>query len=188
MPAVHLAPFEPIRHLAVVAAWLQKPHVAQWWGDPAQALAAVQAHPVAAEVIIEVDAQAVGFACWQTLTREELAEAGLSDLPSDLIDVDIMIGEPEQLGHGVGPAALGQLLTRLRAERVRIVLSDRIITSIESAEIVTAPDAKSANSYEQPDVVIARAFGDAEVVGGVVEVALPRMSVVAVTSTIGTGR
>jgi RimJ/RimL family protein N-acetyltransferase len=59
--------------------------------------------------------------CWQTPSREELVAAGLSDLPEDIVDVDILIGEPDLLGHGVGPAALGQLITRLRAEGVHIV-------------------------------------------------------------------
>jgi len=30
--------------------------------------------------------------------REELAAAGLEDLPEGLVDIDIMIGEPEALG------------------------------------------------------------------------------------------
>jgi aminoglycoside 6'-N-acetyltransferase len=71
--------------------------------------------------LIEVDARPVGFLCWQTPSREELAAAGLDDLPGDLVDVDILIGDPDVLGQGVGPAALRRLLARLRADGVRVV-------------------------------------------------------------------
>jgi aminoglycoside 6'-N-acetyltransferase len=37
-------------------------------------------------------------------------------LPDHLVDIDIMIGEPEALGRGVGPRALGLLLDRFRAD------------------------------------------------------------------------
>jgi len=119
--AVSLAPFEPGGGLPVVAAWLRQAHVARWWGDPAEAVAAIAGHPVATEAFIEVDSAPVGFVCWQTPSPEELAAAGLGDLPHDIIDVDIMIGDPGLLGRGVGPAALAQLLSRLRVDGVRLV-------------------------------------------------------------------
>jgi len=121
MPDVHLTAFDPDRDLPLVAAWLHRPHVAQWWGDPEQALAAVRHHPVATEALIKIDARPAGFVCWQTPPREELVAAGLSDLPADLVDVDILIGEPDALGQGIGAAALSQVLARLRDEGVRTV-------------------------------------------------------------------
>jgi hypothetical protein len=68
-----------------------------------------------------VDGQPIGFLCWQSPSPSELSEAGLSDLPSDLIDVDIMIGEPNALGLGVGPGALRLLFERLHDREVRLV-------------------------------------------------------------------
>ena len=121
MPEVQLSSFDPTRDLSMLAAWLRRPHVAQWWGDPEQALSAVRKHSVATGALIEADARPVGYLCWQTPSQEELAAAGLGDLPGDLVDVDIMIGEPDALGRGVGPEALSQLLTRLRADGVRVV-------------------------------------------------------------------
>jgi aminoglycoside 6'-N-acetyltransferase len=105
----------------LLAAWLRQADITRWWGDSAETLAAVLAHPVATEALIEVDAVPVGFICWRRLSPDELAAAGLSDLPADLIDVDIMIGESPFIGHGVGPAALAQLLARLRADGVPMV-------------------------------------------------------------------
>lgn len=116
MLTVSLAEFEPARHLRLVAEWLRQPHVARWWGDADAALAEIRAHSVATHAIIEAGGRPVGYLCWQTPSRTELAAAGLSDLPVDLVDVDIMIGVAECLGCGIGPEALAQLIVRLRAD------------------------------------------------------------------------
>ncbi len=121
MATVSLVPFEPGRHMPLVAEWLRQPHVARWWGDADTTLAEMAAHPVATEAIIELEGQAVGCVVWQTPTRAEMAEAGLDDLPADLVDIDIMIGVAERLGSGVGPEALLQLLARLKGEDVATV-------------------------------------------------------------------
>lgn len=120
MEGVTLAAFDRGRHLPVVTAWLHRPHVARWWGDPAAALAEIRQHAPTAEALIERDARPVGFLCWQVPTRRELAAAGLDDLPSDLVDIDVFIGEPDALGQGIGPAALMLLSDRLRANGVRL--------------------------------------------------------------------
>jgi len=66
--------------------------------------------------VIVADGDPVGYLCWQTPPQEELEEAGLTDLPEDLVDIDVMIGELEAVGQGVGPRAIGLLLDRLRAD------------------------------------------------------------------------
>jgi len=68
--------------------------------------------------LITADGRPVGYMCWQRPSREELEAAELTDLPEDLVDIDILIGEPEFLGRGVGPRALVLLLTRLHGEGV----------------------------------------------------------------------
>jgi aminoglycoside 6'-N-acetyltransferase len=68
--------------------------------------------------LITADARPVGYLCWQKPSREELEEAQLTDLPETLVDIDILIGEPDYLGCGVGPRALVVLLGRLRSEGV----------------------------------------------------------------------
>ncbi len=119
-PTVSLAPFQP-EHLGLVAGWLRQPDVARWWGDAAVALAEIRAHADGAQAIIEADGKPVGYLCWQTPSREELAAAGLAALPADLVDIDIMIGDAEWLGRGVGPEALAQLVARLQVEGVAMV-------------------------------------------------------------------
>jgi RimJ/RimL family protein N-acetyltransferase len=63
-----------------------------------------------------VDGRKVGIVLWQHPTREELDVAGLSDIPTSVIDVDIMIGEFDALGQGLGSSVI-----RLVAE---VALSD----------------------------------------------------------------
>jgi aminoglycoside 6'-N-acetyltransferase len=113
--SVELIPFDVAHDLPQLRVWLARPHVTRWWGDRDEALAAIRQHSPTAHALIAVDARPVGYLCWQSPLSEELAAAGLSDLPADLIDVDILIGEPDFVGRGIGPQALTLLLDRLRA-------------------------------------------------------------------------
>ncbi len=121
MPDVCLAAFDPGRDIPILVTWLARPHVARWWGDPAEALAASRRYPASNQAMIQVGTRPVGYACWGTPSPEELVSAGLDDLPTDLVDVDILIGEPDALGRGVGPTALRQLVARLHAGGVGVV-------------------------------------------------------------------
>lgn len=118
---VALASFDLRRDRELVTRWLDHPQVARWWGEPRRALAELLEHDADTVALIVVDGRSVGLLCWQVPTWEELRAAGLDDLPPDLVDVDIMIGEAEALGRGIGPAALERLFARLRDEGVRTV-------------------------------------------------------------------
>jgi len=118
MPQVELHGFRPEHDLALVSTWVGRPHVTRWWGEPDDALAKLRTHDAETVALISLDGRPVGLLCWQKPTSLELSQAGLSDLPSDLIDVDIMIGEPDAQGRGAGPEALRLLFGRLRAQGV----------------------------------------------------------------------
>ncbi len=64
---------------------------------------------------------------------------------------------------------------------VHVALADRAIAALESAELLTGPGPKAANSFEQPDVVKLRSFSDARVNNGGATMRLPPLSVVALT-------
>jgi len=72
---------------------------------------------------------------------------------------------------------------------VRVELADGDITGLDSGELLTGPDAKAANSFEQPDVVVSRSFADAGVdvktAAGVASLELPPLSVAAMTFRLG---
>jgi RimJ/RimL family protein N-acetyltransferase len=99
--------------------WLQSPHVVRWWGTQDLPLTAPGQRSTDTEAVITADGKPVGYLCWQTPSPSELAGAGLTDLSGDLADIDILIGEPEYLGRGVGPRALLLLLAKLRGGGVR---------------------------------------------------------------------
>ncbi|HTX93187.1 MAG TPA: alpha-L-arabinofuranosidase C-terminal domain-containing protein [Anaerolineales bacterium] len=62
-----------------------------------------------------------------------------------------------------------------------ILLADRPIVSPESAELLTGPDPKAANSFENAEAVIARPFQDVKVAAGQAHCKLPPLSFAALT-------
>lgn len=120
-PAVELRPFDAEHDVPRVAAWLEEPDARRWWGDPIVALAELVEREPGTAAVVTWDGRPVGVLCWQVPTREELEDAGLADLPRDLVDVDVLIGETDARGHGVAPEALRQLCARLREEGARLV-------------------------------------------------------------------
>ena len=96
--------------------WLAQPHVAKWWGDVARAMRHASECAPESHALIVADGTPVGYLCWQQPPKEELEAADLTDLPSGLVDIDILIGDPILLGQGVGSRALELLLARLRCE------------------------------------------------------------------------
>lgn len=105
--------------LPLIDQWLHADHVRSTWGDPDANLRLLSEPPADGNgrAIIEADGREVGMVLWQHPTREELDMAGLADLPTSVIDIDIMIGEQTALGSGLGSSAI-----RLVAEAV---LSDQ---------------------------------------------------------------
>lgn len=115
-PEIRLRAFEPGAHATILGDWLHRPHVARWWGDPRSTLESALGWPVEDCALIEADGAPIGYLCWRTPPEDELEAAGLTDLPQGLVDIDVLIGEPELLGRGLGPRALDLLLARLRAD------------------------------------------------------------------------
>lgn len=114
--AVRLEDFDAERHSHLLRDWLNRPHVARWWGDPLSALQSSLQYLARNRAIIVANEVPVGFLCWRTPTEDELKAAGLADAPNDLVDIDILVGEPELIGRGIGPASLCLLLARLRSD------------------------------------------------------------------------
>ena len=111
---VRLDTFDPRLHSERLRGWLCRPHVARWWGEPQQHLEDSARRSPDTHAVIVADGTPVGYLCWQRPPQEELEAAGLVDLPEGLVDIDILIGEPELVGQGVGPQALTLLIARLR--------------------------------------------------------------------------
>lgn len=116
MPIVTLEPFDLIRDSDTLLGWLSQPHVAKWWGDPVRAIRHARTCAPESQALIVAEGTPVGYLCWQAPPKEELEAADLSGLPTGLVDIDILIGDPGLLGHGIGSRALALLLARLRRE------------------------------------------------------------------------
>lgn len=130
--------------------WLQCPHVSRWWGMQ-EIEDLVQRLPESRAVIV-VDGIPVGYLCWQKPSQLELEEAGLADLPAGLMDIDILIGEPDLLGQGIGPRALGLLIKHLQGEHD--VLYAGLAASVSNK--------RAKRAYEKAGFELFREFDDQE--------------------------
>ncbi len=149
---VELVPFSPEHDLPLVESWLRQQHVSQWWGDPVKALQEVSQRPRGGgEALIAVDGLPVGYVRWQVPRREELDAAGLHELPDDVVDIDIAVGDAERLGQGIGPAALAIVRDRLAEAGAGTIM---LATSVENARAVRA--------YEKAGFARRRQFVDTD--------------------------
>jgi aminoglycoside 6'-N-acetyltransferase len=104
--------------LGLVEGWLGRPHVARWWTeDPQQELAGYRrcisgAEPTVALVVMVDGRRPVGWCQWyRWADYPESAQYGAGERD---IGIDYAIGEPEQVGRGVGTAMVAVLLAAIR--------------------------------------------------------------------------
>ncbi len=64
---------------------------------------------------------------------------------------------------------------------LEVILADRSIAAVESAELLTGPDAKAANSFEKPGVIKPAAFTGVNISAGRAVAKLPPLSIAAMT-------
>ncbi len=109
--SVSLEPFNAARHQALLKAWLSKPHVRRWWGDPDEQLEQLLSSSTGChQSIIIADEIPVGYIQWEQPSREELDAAGLGEIPEQALDIDIAIGDINYVGCGVGPRAIALVI------------------------------------------------------------------------------
>ena len=137
-----------VEDLPLVADWVGRDHVRRWWGDPERSLAELKSQKKRA--IIAAGNVKVGLVVWAHPPRGELDEAGLHDVSEEVIDIDIMIGEPDALGRGVGTRA------------IRLV-ADRIFRQNDVAHIIAATstaNTASIRAFEKAGFRSEREFDD----------------------------
>ena len=113
---VSLAPLTQA-DLPLVEAWLRAEHVRRFWGDPEENYRNLACpEPGTSLAVILEGGRRVGLVLWRHPSRRELDEAGLCDIPTSVMDMDIMLGELEAVGRGIGPAAIALVAQRVLAD------------------------------------------------------------------------
>jgi aminoglycoside 6'-N-acetyltransferase len=97
--------FRPVTaaDLPMLAAWLDRPHVAEWWDDVEDKVAEIReamTDPSTEPFIVELDGRPIGYIqCY-----DPHAEEGhpYRDQPPGTLGIDQFIGEPDLVGIGHG--------------------------------------------------------------------------------------
>ena len=102
--------FRPLeeRDLPVLREWLGRPHVRRWWGDPIdEEMEKRLQRDATAEYIIVVDGHSVGMIQTYLVTDHPEWGAIVGKEPG-LAGADLLIGEEELIGRGLGPRVIEQ--------------------------------------------------------------------------------
>ena len=137
--------------LPTIKRWLETPHVAEWWHDPAEQFELVSGdldHPEVAQFIVAVDEQPFAYLqCWRLMNWANC----LGPQPDGTRGLDQFIGEAGMLGCGHGSAFVRAFAGRLLANGVPRLVMDpdpsnaRAIRAYEKAgfrrdRVVDTPD------------------------------------------------
>jgi RimJ/RimL family protein N-acetyltransferase len=93
--------------VSLVEHWLTADHVARWWREPVEEAiekrhAGIEGRRPTRQFLIELDGRPVGMI--QTyLVRDHPEWQELVQVGDDVAGVDLMIGEPDVVGRGLGP-------------------------------------------------------------------------------------
>ena len=91
---------------------------------------------------------------WRRVSRETLDGVGLFEIPAGSVDVDILIGEADCVGRGLGPRALWLLVEKLRQDA-----STPLVGLSPSVDNVAAQRAYAKSGFEKLREYEAPGFG-----------------------------
>ena len=111
--------------LPLLAEWLDSPHVARWWGNPAEELKEIEEHLSSISVepfIILLDDEPIGY--MQSYDIHAEGDHPYRDQPPGTIGIDLSIGDPDLIGKGHGPRIIDAFVRRLFHDGVPRVVID----------------------------------------------------------------
>jgi aminoglycoside 6'-N-acetyltransferase len=117
----------------LLGAWLNAPHVREWWGDPEEELGLirdmVEGRDTTRPFIIELEGAPAGYIQLWFVGHHQNAEwialhPWLAELPSDAVGVDLSLGDPARLSQGIGSAALAAFARQVHADGHRTIVID----------------------------------------------------------------
>jgi aminoglycoside 6'-N-acetyltransferase len=112
-PAYHFRPLSAA-DLPLIQQWLNRPHVAEWWGDPVRGLTTIEDHlcePAIDLFMVSYADVAIGYQ--QSYDPHAEADHPLRDQPIGTRGIDQFIGEPDFVGRGHGSAFIRVFVERL---------------------------------------------------------------------------
>jgi len=145
--------FPPLReeHVILVERSLKEDHVARWWREPVEEAiekryAGIEGRRLTRQFLIELDGRPAGMI--QTyLVRDHPEWQELVKVGDDVAGVDLMIGEPDLVGHGFGPRVLSAFVED-------VVFADRFTNAVVAT--VEEPNRRSWRAFEKAGFVHVR--------------------------------
>jgi aminoglycoside 6'-N-acetyltransferase len=148
--------FQPMAadDLPLMRNWLERPHVAEWWGDPETELGyirdMIEGRDTTRPFIFWRDGQALGYIKFWFIGHHQNAiwiaeNPWLAELPSDAVGVDLSLGDPDLLSRGIGSTVLRQFADRLVSDGHRTIIIDpdpanrRAVRAYEKAGFLAIP-------------------------------------------------
>jgi RimJ/RimL family protein N-acetyltransferase len=118
--------FSPVgeKHYPLLLAWLNAPHVREWWGDPEEEIGfirdMVEGRDTTRPFLITLDGEPVGYIQVWFLGHHQNEEwtkdnPWLLELAPEAVGVDLSIGHADKLSQGIGSAALTAFVAYLRS-------------------------------------------------------------------------
>jgi aminoglycoside 6'-N-acetyltransferase len=138
--------------LPLVRRWLQAPHVAQWWGDPAAQFALVSGdleEPAMDQFIIAKDNRP--FAYLQCYNPTVWPEGGLGPHPSGARGIDQFIGEADMIGRGHGSAFIRGFTDSLLAAGTPRVVTDPDPSNLRAVRAYEKAGFRKDREVDTPD-------------------------------------
>ena len=137
--------------LPLIRRWLETPHVAEWWHDPAEQFERVSGHlsdPDIVQFIVSTDTRPFAYLQCYNLSDWHI---GFGPQPEGTRGIDQFIGEPDLVGRGHGSAFIRGFIGGLLATGMPRAVTDpnpanaRAIRSYEKAgfrrdRVVDTPD------------------------------------------------
>jgi len=141
-----------VHDLEMVNAWLRRPHVSEWWGEPGEQIELVRAdltEPAMDQFIVSCRGQP--FAYLQCYLQSAWPENGLGAHPPGTRGIDQFIGVPDMVGRGHGSSFIRAFVDGLLAERVPRVLTDPDPANARAIRAYTKAGFRTQGHVDTPD-------------------------------------
>jgi aminoglycoside 6'-N-acetyltransferase len=132
-PDIAFRPVSP-DDLAMLGAWMRRPHWRDWWGDPDVELGYVRdmiegRDPTCDPFLFDLDGEPAGYIqVWSVGAHQtpEWAEASpwLMELPATAVGVDLSIADADKLSRGIGSRVVRRFTEQIALPRGAPVVID----------------------------------------------------------------